>query len=117
MENGELKIAAKNVGEFTVYVLSGELVVSTILELKNLFLNDLKYGRIYAACDLKGVTFIDSAGVGLISNMNKKVNAEKGHFVLFNVPPPIKESLDKTGLSEIISIVKNEKEFSDNFIL
>ena len=112
-----LEIKTKHTGEFIVYRLDGELIVSTALELKSQFLKDVKENRHYFAFDMSSVSYIDSSGVGLITNIKKKLDSQNGHLVLYSVGQEIMKSLEKMGLAEVVSIVADEEEFKNNFIL
>lgn len=117
MEMPSLKIQVKTLGEFTVYSLKGELLVSTILAIKQRFLDDLKARRVYFAMNLSLVSQIDSSGMALLNNMKKKADDAGGHFVLFSLSKNVLEHLQQTGILNNLVVVKDEEEFQENFIL
>jgi anti-anti-sigma factor len=112
-----LSIEKKILGDFTVFVLKGELIVSTLAALKKKVQDEFTGNKFYMAIDMLGVSQIDSSALGLINNIKKKTDEKEGHFVLFSVPPHALQSLTETGILGNIVIVKNEEEFKDNFIL
>ena len=113
----QLKIEHKEIGEFYVYRLSGTLIVSTMLQLKQEITKLLDGGRVYLALDLSGITIIDSSGLGLLSNIKRRTDEKSGHCVLMSLPPVVIDGLQQTGLVNNLVIVKNEAEFRENFIL
>jgi len=112
-----LKIQSKPVGEFIVYSLQGELIVSTIQVIKQAFLNDLNAKKAYFGLNLSQVTQVDSTGMALLINMKRKADEAGGHFVLFSLSKIALDHLTQTGLISNLVVVKDEDEFRENFIL
>jgi anti-anti-sigma factor len=113
----QLKIEQKEIGEFYVYKLSGDLIISTMLQLKQEVTKCFDNGKLYLAFDLSGVSVIDSSGLGLLSNIKRRSDEKSGHCVLMSLPPIVIDGLQQTGLIYNLVIVKNEAEFRESFIL
>lgn len=114
---GTLKLERKEIGEFTVYALSGEFVVSSMIDFRKLLTADFAKNRHFFALNMQAVTLIDSSGMGLINNIKKKSDEKNGQLVLYSVPPVVLDNLQQTGILTNLVIVKNEEEFKENFIL
>ncbi|MFH0919830.1 MAG: STAS domain-containing protein [Fibrobacterota bacterium] len=112
-----LKIQTKTLGDFTVYSLNGELIVSTILSLKQRVLDDLTQKRSYFAMNLSQVSQIDSSGMALLNNIKKKADEAGGHLVLFSLSKYVLDNLTQTGLLSNLVVVRDEDEFRDTFVL
>jgi anti-anti-sigma factor len=113
----QLKIEQKTIGEFSVYRLSGALIVSTMLQLKQEVTKMLDGGKLYLAFDLSGISVIDSSGLGLLSNIKRRTDEKTGHCVFMSLPTVVVDGLQQTGLITNLIIVKNEAEFRESFIL
>jgi len=112
-----LDVTKRKTGEFIVYSLEGELIISTLFNLKKLFLEEFNEKSIYFAIDMSNATYVDSSGLGFMSNMQKKVELVNGHLVFFSVPEHILSIFKQAGSTEHFTIVKDEDEFKDNFII
>ncbi len=113
----ELTIEEKKVGEFLVWRLTGALSVSTMLQLKTRLSERLAKKEYCIAMDLGGVSIIDSTGLGLLSNIKKRLDEYNGHCVYINLSPCVRDGLQQTGLISNLVIVKDEAEFRDSFII
>jgi anti-anti-sigma factor len=113
----QLNIEQKEIGEFLVYRLTGSLIVSTMLQLKQEVTRVLEKGKVYLAFDLGCIAMIDSSGLGLLSNIKRRTDEKSGHCVLMSLPAIVYDGLQQTGLIGNLVIVKNEAEFRENFIL
>ena len=112
-----LKVQRIEIGDFAVYRLTGEFVVSTLIELRKQLNADLARHRSFYALDMAGVSLIDSSAMGLINNIKKKADEKNGQLVLFSVPPIVTDNLQQIGILANLVIVKNEAEFRENFLI
>ena len=64
--------------------------------------------------DLKGVTFIDSSGLGAILGRYKKVNHSGGKLLAANAHPQVKRIFEMSGLLTVIPIFTTELQALDN---
>lgn len=112
-----LAIEQKTLGDFTVFTLMGELLVSSMQKLKDAFQDCMATGKLDFAIDFSTATHIDSSGIGLLSNVRKKVDAANGQLVLYSLPSHILASLEQIGLKDNFTIVSDETEFQNTFIL
>jgi anti-anti-sigma factor len=113
----QLKIQRVEVGDFAVYRLSGEFVVSTLLDLRKMLNSDMAKERNFFALDMAGVTLIDSSAMGLVNNIKKRTDEKNGQLVLFSVPSIVSDNLQQIGITASLVIVKNEAEFRENFLI
>jgi len=59
---------------------------------------------------LKGVSFIDSSGLGVILGRYKRINMVGGLLLVAYVQPQVEKILELAGLLNIISVYKSETE-------
>jgi stage II sporulation protein AA (anti-sigma F factor antagonist) len=57
---------------------------------------------------LKGVTFIDSSGLGVILGRYKKINLLGGRLAAANVPAPVARILRLSGVLQIMQVYDSE---------
>lgn len=60
--------------------------------------------------NLKGLTFVDSTGLGAILGRHKRVTSAGGKLVLVDVPPKIISMLEMAGLLCIIPVTNTQEE-------
>jgi len=56
--------------------------------------------------DLKGVSFMDSSGLALILNANKRVASYGGALIVVNVPKQARRVLASAGIDKVVNIEK-----------
>jgi stage II sporulation protein AA (anti-sigma F factor antagonist) len=59
---------------------------------------------------LKGVSFIDSSGLGVILGRYKRISMLGGTLLVANVQPQVEKILELAGLSNIVRVYKSETE-------
>lgn len=60
--------------------------------------------------DFKKVSFMDSAGIGIVIGRYKSANCYGGILELINVKPKIKKIFEMAGVLKIVSIIENVQE-------
>lgn len=82
----KLAIAERDLGNVTVLTLSGQLVLDEgDLAFRRKVHELVDRGRIQLVLDMNGVTYIDSAGVGMIVGKLKTVRERGGDMKLLNL--------------------------------
>jgi len=107
-----MKLESKVIDTTTIISLKGDLDFKSINEIKeNIY-------EIYAASegnalmlDFESVETIDSAGIGLLVTIYRKVlGSGKDRFGLINPPKNIKQTLTSSGFTRIARIYPSEEE-------
>jgi stage II sporulation protein AA (anti-sigma F factor antagonist) len=65
--------------------------------------------------NLKGVTFIDSSGLGVILGRYKKISAYGGKVTAVNIRPQVARIFEHSGIMKIIKVCTSETEGLQNF--
>jgi stage II sporulation protein AA (anti-sigma F factor antagonist) len=60
--------------------------------------------------DLKGVTFMDSSGLGVVLGRYKKVAAIGGRMAIIHVAPQVKRVLDVAGVNKLMDYFRSEQQ-------
>lgn len=68
----------------------------------------------YLLLDLKGVTFIDSSGLGVILGRYKKLAARGGKMLAIGVRPQVRRLFEFSGILKLIKICASETEALEN---
>jgi anti-sigma B factor antagonist len=85
---------------FHLISLTGSLSAKNILEVRSYLDHTLKKAYPKVALDLSEVNYLDSMGLGILINFNKRVGKSRGEFLVVN---------PSTVVSEIFEIADTEK--------
>jgi anti-sigma B factor antagonist len=97
-------VETKTDGMWVVISISGELDVGTAPTLKQaLLLGSLPGGRTYVALDLSGLTFCDSAGLGVFVSARSKLLEHGGDLVLMRPTKNVERVLQVSGLRHLFT--------------
>lgn len=66
--------------------------------------------------DFRGITFMDSSGIGMVLGRYKLVKLLDGNFEIINVNKRLKKIFDMSGVSRIIDIKEEECEDDERAI-
>jgi anti-sigma B factor antagonist len=91
-----------------LYCIGGQINASTCPNLESALAADEGSSRVIL--DMRGVTYISSAGVRAIVQAAKRVKARQGGIAVFGLAPPVKDVFDAAGLGNIIPIASDETE-------
>ena len=69
---------------------------------------EIKAGQSNFVINMGKLTYISSAGLGVLLGVLKRLQAEKGDLILTNVPDKIKRIVDLLGFSKLFKIFKTE---------
>ena len=92
----------------TIYRLSGRLDAMTGPALDQSIESAVNGGSLRLVFDMRGVTYVSSAGLRSILVAAKRAAAAKGGIAIFGLQPAINEVFEITGFHKIIPIVGDE---------
>lgn len=96
-----MEIITKTVENRSVVVLDGELEMNNVSEVKKQILGfDFKEMII----DFEKVTYLDSAGIGMLISLHKTALLKGGRLEIINVDSKIKKLFEMVGLTKILNI-------------
>ena len=98
MESLELAVR-RDAGETALVSLRGELALPTASRLREVLVDLLRSGRTSIVLDLSDLTFIDSAGLGVLIGGLRRAQLHGGDLALAGARPRILHVLAVAGLS------------------
>lgn len=101
-----MEIIKKSNEEGIVLELSGKLDTNTSPELEAAISNLLISEEVKnLELDMKGITYLSSAGLRVLLSTQKKINMLQGQLVITNASKTLKEVFEITGFMGILTIV------------
>jgi anti-sigma B factor antagonist len=111
-----VKIGQRTVGDVTILDLEGRLVAEDGFEPLRQALNRLiADGRTNVLLNMDGVTYLDSAGIGLIACKYVTLNRHNGHLKLCNLHLRSHEVLNVTKLLTVFEAFDSESDAIKSF--
>ena len=111
-----MKIGQRTVGDVTILDLEGRLVAEDGFEPLRQALNRLiADGRTNVLLNMDGVTYLDSAGIGLIACKYVTLNRHNGHLKLCNLHLRSHEVLNVTKLLTVFEAFDSESDAIKSF--
>ncbi|RSN59805.1 anti-sigma B factor antagonist [Streptomyces sp. WAC 04229] len=99
-----IEINYSDVGGWAVVEIRGEVDVYTVPTIKQHMIERLADGLRRFVIDLRGVTFIDSMGLGVLVGALKRVQAVRGELKLVITDAHTKQLFALTGLRHVFPI-------------
>lgn len=62
------------------------------------------------ALSLKGITFIDSSGIGAILSRYKRIQQLGGEVIVMNLQPQVARVMELSGLFRLLKVYQSEKQ-------
>lgn len=101
-----MKINTENKNGALVISFKGEIDHSATLDVRERIDELIKRGGFdYMVIDLKDISFMDSAGIGLIMGRYKKLRSGNKPLFLRNVSPSVDKILKISGLYKLVNVI------------
>lgn len=94
---------------YTVLTISGELDATSSIDLDSQIKNSFDSEEQNLLIDLKDLTYISSAGLGVFMSYVKDIETSNKKLILFNLNETIFDTFEILGLHHIIPIVKTKQ--------
>ncbi|RWZ55298.1 anti-sigma factor antagonist [Halobacillus fulvus] len=88
----------------SVYQLKGDVYVQEAAALRQELLQRIEEGSREIVLDVSGVTFLDSAGLGVMVTVHKRLRAVGGHFIIQGVKGSVLELFQTARLHRVFQI-------------
>jgi anti-sigma B factor antagonist len=92
-------------GETVVVSIEGQLVVANRRQLKQAVLDEIDRGGRRFVIDFLNASYIDSAGLGVLVSLSKKIRENRGHLLLENLNEDLRTLFELTKLDTLFEIV------------
>jgi len=107
-----LSVSVQTQKEFVFVSLTGELDQSTTGQVKMRLMTTLAAHDVrHIVFNLKGLTFMDSSGIGIILGRYNQVKSIGGRVFVLGMNPTVNKVFHMAGLSQIITIIDDETQF------
>lgn len=110
-----LNINSKMSNNITIITVEGRIVYETEKEFKKYIADIISNGEIKIVLDMEKLSYINSAGLGLLINLHKNAKAQGGGISLSNLNADINELFHITNLNQIFSIFGSTKDALSSF--
>jgi len=100
-----MEITTREDGRVTILTVTGDLVIGEAESaFKKVVTRLLEEGRVYLLVDLKGVSFLDSSGLGALVRALTNSQKEGGQTKLLNAGPQVRKLLEMTKLDSVFEL-------------
>jgi len=100
-----LEIASRREGEkAAVLSLAGEVDVANTPQMRDAALQLISAGVVRLVIDLSATEYMDSAGLGTLVGLRKRLRESGGELLLAAPKPRVRRLLDITGLDQILAV-------------
>lgn len=91
-------------GETVVVSVEGQLVVANRRQLKQAVLDEIDRGGRRFVIDFANASYIDSAGLGVLVSLSKKIRENRGQLLLENLNEDLRTLFELTKLDTLFEI-------------
>ncbi|WP_281884682.1 STAS domain-containing protein [Paenibacillus sp. YYML68] len=105
MEEAKFQVEAETVGEGRTFKLSGELDLASAPMFRSIAV-PAAANAAEMRLNLKGLTYIDSTGIGIIVSVLKERQAVGRSLLVEDIPPKIRRLFDMTGLTQFLTLTE-----------
>lgn len=111
-----MKISTRNVDGVEIISLQGKITIgSGDSQLRDIIKQCIAEGKTKILLDLKGVTTIDSSGIGELVGSYTTITNLKGKLKLLHLPPKVTDLLQVTQLITVFEVYEDEGEALRSF--
>jgi len=103
-----MKVNVRHLGDASVVELSGQLTIGEEAELRSTVQTLLSEGRDRIVLNLRGVPWIDSAGMGELVACHKRVHDAGGSLIICHLSNRARRMLKTTTLDRALEIHEDE---------
>lgn len=111
-----MKTSTRSVDGVEIISLQGKITIgSGDSQLRDIIGDTLKQGKNKILLDMKGVTTIDSSGIGELVGSYTTATNRGGKLKLLHLPPKVTDLLQVTQLITVFEVYENEQEAIKSF--
>jgi anti-anti-sigma factor len=97
-----IPLSSEDRGTYYMIALHGEFRMTILKKIREMVEEALAAGHSTLALELSGVSYIDSVGIRLIVNLQKKLKAQGGALYLIAVSPQADDVLKSTNIYQLV---------------
>jgi len=111
-ESSSAEITTREAGAFTVATVEGEINLYSVSQLRKDINRLIDSGVKNLAIDMRNVKYMDSSGIALMANLQKKIKSIAGKFVILQMHEDILNVLKLAALDKFFVILPTEEELA-----
>lgn len=115
MSTPTLKITESKIGNVIVLALTGELDAKTAPDFRTQLDAHIAAGFPKIVCDCKNLTYVASAGIGVMNAILKSASAKSGELKLASVNKDIRDTMELMYFTKKVKIYGSVEEAVQNF--
>lgn len=116
MVNGERSMSvgftSKTHKNYEIITLDGDLDIYSAPSLKKEIHKLIDGGILFLGIDMINIKLLDSSGIALLANIQKRLKTEAGNLILLNVQPDVLVIFKLASLDKFFKIITNESELT-----
>lgn len=110
-----LKVSSSTQGNIIVITFSGEVVLSNVDKARSIFHEEIESAPEAVAFDCRGVTSLDSSGLGMFIGFSKEATKRNMKIILYDIPEEISRLFNISKLTGFFEIT-SEEEFKKTYL-
>jgi anti-sigma B factor antagonist len=110
-----MEVQTKQLRRCDLVVVKGRIDSATVKDLHETLAPITEGGRYRIVLDMKDVTYISSAGLGELIDVQNTCKRHRGELVLADVPPRVTEVLELAGLNPLFKVFSDQIEAVGSF--
>ncbi len=104
MKDEELDYSVEERSDHRILNLKGKLVLHNVEQFRDEFIKIVEQDRKNIHFNIKGLSFIDSSGMGLLITLNRKLQAGGRELVIVQPGEAIQKILHIAGLDKVFNV-------------
>ena len=113
----ETETAPTASGDVTILRVQGHLDAYTAPRLMRCLDEQIAENNVRLVLDCEGLSYMSSAGFGVLAAAKRQVNSRNGDLLVANLPPKIRSIFDNLGLSNLLKVFNNRSDAIDFFAM
>ena len=102
-ENDHFEIVTKERLGYTLFMIKGSFTVKNLFHVRSKLQELVEQSVNNIVFDFASCAEIDSSGLGILSNLYKRLGSQGGELGVLNVSPEIQKILTETGLNNLFT--------------
>lgn len=108
MKNNNVDISVREKGNHKIISIAGEVNLYSVSQLRKDIMSLVDESVPSLVIDMKDLTHMDSSGIALLANLQKRIKSNNGQFSMINVNNDINNVLKLAALDKFFNILETE---------
>ncbi len=108
MKNNNVEISVRDKGKHKIISISGEVNLYSVSQLRKDIMKYVGDSIPSLVIDMKELSHMDSSGIALLANLQKRIKSNNGNFSMIHVNEDIHNVLKLAALDKFFNILESE---------